>query len=191
MEQEFQHSKLRRIQSITVDIAQILKAAAEVINTEGVLSLTLEAVAKKAAVSKGGLLYHFPNKDALLEGMVDYLTQSFVHGIHSAVNADPCEKGKWIRAYTILTFTQINAEMNTAFLAAAATNPELLKSMAERFQALHVHIENDNIDPILATIVRLAADGMYFNQLYGMDLQEDIREKILDQLITLTRGENQ
>ena len=170
---------------------QILRAAAEVINTEGVLSVTLEAVAKKAAISKGGLLYHFPNKDALLEGMIDYLMQSFVSGMNSAVNEDPCERGKWVRAYTVLTFNELNVEMNTAFLAAVATNPELLKIMAERFQELHARIEDDNIDPIIATIVRLAADGMYFNQLYGLNLQEDTREKILNHLISLTRGEKQ
>lgn len=168
---------------------QILRAAAEIINVEGVFSLTLEAVAKKAAISKGGLLYHFPNKDALLEGMVNYLMQGFVNGINSAVNEDTCEKGKWIRAYTLLTFNQLDVEMNTAFLAAVATNPELLKLMADRLQELHNHIENDNINPIISTVIRLAVDGIYFNQLYGMNLKEDTREKVLNYLISLTKEE--
>lgn len=168
---------------------QILRAAAEIINTEGVFSLTLETVAKKAGISKGGLLYHFPSKDALLEGMVDYLMQGFVNGMNATVNEDTCEKGKWIRAYTTLTFNQLDIDMNTAFLAAVATNPELLKLMAERLQELHTRIENDNINPIIATVVRLAVDGMYFNQLYGMHLQEDTREKVLNYLISLTKEE--
>ena len=37
---------------------------------KGVAKLTLEAVAKEAGVSKGGLLYHFSNKEALIEGMI-------------------------------------------------------------------------------------------------------------------------
>jgi AcrR family transcriptional regulator len=36
----------------------------------GATHLTLDAVAKSAGVSKGGLLYHFPSKEALLEGML-------------------------------------------------------------------------------------------------------------------------
>ena len=36
---------------------------------KGVAKLTLEAVAKEG-VSKGGLLYHFSNKEALIEGMI-------------------------------------------------------------------------------------------------------------------------
>lgn len=167
----------------------ILRAAAHIINTDGVCSLTLEAVAKNAGISKGGLLYHFPSKDALLKGMVDYLLQGFVGEVESTVNEDICEKGKWTRTYTTLTFNQLDKEidMNTAFLAAVATNPELLKPMAKYLQELHLHIANDNIDPIISTVVRLAVDGMYFNQLYGMNLQEDTRKEVLKYLISLTK----
>ena len=56
---------------------QILNAAAKLINEEGILALTLESVAKHAGISKGGLLYHFPSKEALLKGIVNYLTQGF------------------------------------------------------------------------------------------------------------------
>lgn len=168
--------------------AQILKAAAHIINTEGVFALTLEAVAKNAGFSKGGLLYHFSSKDALLKGMVDYLLQGYIDDVKSAANEDTCKNGKWTRSYTTVTFSQLDSEfdMNTAFLAAVATNPELLKPMATHLQELHKHIENDNIDPIVATVVRLAVDGMYFNQLYGMNLQEGTRSNVLQYLISLT-----
>lgn len=168
---------------------QILKAAANIINTNGVFSLTLEAVAKNAGVSKGGLLYHFPSKDALLKGMVDHLLQGFIAEVESTVNEDVGKKGKYTRAYATITFNQLDSEfdMNTAFLAAVATNPELLKPMAKYLQELHTHIENDNIDPIVSTIIRLASDGMYFNQLYGMNLKEDTRENVLKYLISLTK----
>ena len=168
---------------------QILIAAAKLINEAGILALTLDAVAKVAGVSKGGLLYHFPSKEALLEGIVNYLTQGFVNDMASAVEKDPTENGKWIRAYTKLTFDQRkeDVDLNTAFLAAVATNPELLKPMAESFQKLHWHIENNGIDSTIATIIRLAVDGMYFNQLYGMNLKEDIREHVFDYLMALAK----
>ena len=37
------------------------------IKEEGVVKLTLEAVAQRAGVSKGGLLYHYPSKEALIK----------------------------------------------------------------------------------------------------------------------------
>jgi AcrR family transcriptional regulator len=55
----------------------LLKAAEEVVVTDGAQALTLDAVYKRAGVSKGGLLYHFPNKEALIDGMIErYIERS-------------------------------------------------------------------------------------------------------------------
>lgn len=172
---------------------KILQAAARIITTEGVLTLTLAAVAKEANISKGGLLYHFPNKNALMNGMTDYLIQNFSNRVVYAANEDSCEKGKWTRAYTTTTFKQLDSEleMNVAFLGAVAIDPQLLKPVSEHFQALQTHIENDQIDLIVSTIIRLAVDGIYFNNLYGMSLKEDVREKVLNYLISLTKEDVQ
>ena len=59
---------------------RILQAAASVVDESGAAHLTLEAVAEAAGLSKGGLLYHFPNKRALLSGMLEYLLDlSLIH----------------------------------------------------------------------------------------------------------------
>ena len=42
----------------------------ELVLETGAGHLTLDAVAKCAGLSKGGLLYHFPSKDLLLEAML-------------------------------------------------------------------------------------------------------------------------
>ncbi len=49
---------------------RVLDAAETMARGEGSANLTLDAVANKAGVSKGGLLYHFPSKDALLAAMI-------------------------------------------------------------------------------------------------------------------------
>ncbi|MDQ0203513.1 TetR/AcrR family transcriptional regulator [Pectinatus haikarae] len=168
---------------------KILKAAAKIINEEGIFSLTLESVAKAAGISKGGLLYHFSNKEALLEGMINYLLLNFNKDLEDNVQKDNFARGRWTRAYINLTFNQekYDIDMNTAFLAAAAAKPDLLKTMAQQLKLVHSHIENDKIDPVIATIIRLAVDGMYFNQLYGLYLNKNLYEKILQYLISMTR----
>ena len=55
--------------SISITRQKILTAASQIVQCKG-LQLTLEAVAKEAGLSKGGLLYHFSNKEALIEGMI-------------------------------------------------------------------------------------------------------------------------
>ena len=46
----------------------ILDTFEGILLTEGPSSATLDAVAEQAGVSKGGLIYHFPSKAALLAG---------------------------------------------------------------------------------------------------------------------------
>ncbi len=45
---------------------QLLESAATIAGRDGIASLSLNAVAREAGVSKGGLLHHFPNKQALI-----------------------------------------------------------------------------------------------------------------------------
>lgn len=54
----------------TIDRGRILDAAEDVVCSEGVQSLTLDKVAANAGISKGGLTYSFPTKDALLLAML-------------------------------------------------------------------------------------------------------------------------
>jgi AcrR family transcriptional regulator len=55
---------------------RILDAAAELVRELGAAKLTLDAVAERAELSKGGLLYNFPSKDALLQGMLERIIEA-------------------------------------------------------------------------------------------------------------------
>ena len=50
----------------------ILQAALHVVETDGVTAVTYESVAAASGLTKGGLLYHFPSKDALVLAPVSY-----------------------------------------------------------------------------------------------------------------------
>ncbi|MGR3618427.1 MAG: TetR/AcrR family transcriptional regulator [Roseovarius sp.] len=51
----------------------LLDATEAVVLEMGATRLTFDAVAERAGVSKGGLLYSFPTKEALMEGMEELL----------------------------------------------------------------------------------------------------------------------
>ena len=56
---------------------KILEAAEEIARDAGPANLSLDAVALRAGVSKGGLLYHFPSKARLLEAVVESHLETF------------------------------------------------------------------------------------------------------------------
>ncbi|MCF8011424.1 MAG: TetR/AcrR family transcriptional regulator [Clostridiales bacterium] len=167
---------------------RILEAAAHVIQNKGIFYLTLDAVAKEAEVSKGGLLYHFPSKEALVEGMVHHLIDTYIKRIRTSASNDNIDQGKWTRAFIQETFhqNQTSKEMNASLLAAVAVNPDLLEPMRKAYREWQQHIENDGIDPVKATILRLAVDGLWLSALFDLaplnnDYQEDIVAALLQQ----------
>ncbi|MBO6858897.1 MAG: TetR/AcrR family transcriptional regulator, partial [Roseibium sp.] len=62
----------------------MLKAALEVVRRSGAQSLTMDAVAEESGFSKGGVLYNFPTKDALITGMVEFLAGQFEAEVSAA-----------------------------------------------------------------------------------------------------------
>ncbi|RSL33075.1 TetR/AcrR family transcriptional regulator [Salibacterium salarium] len=168
----------------------ILEAAAEIVNEQGILALTLESTAKKAGISKGGLLHYFPSKQALIRGMVENVNESYVHNIKEGVMNDPVKNGKWTRSFIQETNEQLttNQTMNAGILAAMAVNPELLSPFQNAYQEWQQNIEQDDLDKVNATILRLAADGLWLSELFGLaPLEENIRKDVLEKLIELSK----
>src|SRR5690606_2051868 len=56
---------------------KIMNAAIQLARQVGPGHISLDAVARQAGVSKGGLLYHFPSKTKLLEALVSYHLDTF------------------------------------------------------------------------------------------------------------------
>ena len=53
----------------TVTKDEICDAAIQITVRDGLLTMTLDAVAKEAGISKGGVMYPFPSKDDLVRGV--------------------------------------------------------------------------------------------------------------------------
>src|SRR5436190_23026109 len=87
------------VQEITNVRDRLLNAAEQVAIHDGVGSLTLEAVAREAGVSKGGLLYHFPSKSDLIIAIVERLGTRCESEHARALETDSKEPGAFTRAY--------------------------------------------------------------------------------------------
>jgi AcrR family transcriptional regulator len=76
----------------------IYRAAMRLANREGLLTLTLDNVAVEAGLSKGGVLHHFANKEALLAGVIGYFTEQVEALLMEMVAAEPKSSFRWARA---------------------------------------------------------------------------------------------
>jgi AcrR family transcriptional regulator len=169
-----------------------LRAAERVVAEEGVSRMTLEAVAREAGVSKGGLLYHFPSKEALIGGMVRRLIEGFGEALGRELRREKGGRGgRWSRAYARASFAEDRwyLRVSAGLLAAVAEDPGLLAPLREGYEDGQRWAERDGIDPAVATLVRLAADGLFFAEVLGFAPPEGaLRERVLERLLSLTEG---
>jgi AcrR family transcriptional regulator len=147
---------------------RILGAAATVVERSGAAHLTIEAVAAQAKLSKGGVLYHFPNKRSMLEGMVQHLLGRVVERSdrHRAELADG--RNATVRSL-ILAEQELDGEdraMSLAILAAAAEDPELLEPARELISGWFESIGNesgaDGVGDQIGVVLLLATEGLRF-----------------------------
>lgn len=167
----------------------ILNAANRIVINHGVDSLTLEATAREAGISKGGLLYHFPTKQALIEGMILHYLQRFATDLDaSAAAIEPGQPGRLTRAYleTTLADNERTPRLNAGLLAAIATDPSLLSPVQDSFAEWVAKLNQDQIDPVLTTMIRMVADGFWLVELFGLAPPDaEMKSKVQQRLVEL------
>lgn len=167
----------------------ILRTATQIVLDSGFHSLTLDAVAKRAGISKGGLLYHYPNKDLLIKGIAIYIFDEFCHNFKSFAEKDPIEKGKWSRALIEASKFDLehNAELNVGISAAALLNSGVVQNISESYHSILTKLEDDGINRVTAMIIRLVLDGLYYSQLLNVaQVEKEMQEAVFQQLVKMT-----
>ncbi|WP_298324429.1 TetR/AcrR family transcriptional regulator [Haloactinopolyspora sp.] len=155
----------------------ILDALQQLLIEQGLPAVTLEKVAAAANVSKGGLLYHFPTKEALITGLAQRLADAADAEFERAATTDDVV-GFYLRASLPSSpdralFWSLLAALRTNDVASAEARRLIIYCFARWAEILTERID----DPVTAQIVRLVGDGLYLSALADLPLPE---QSVLD-----------
>jgi len=117
---------------------EILAAARTVLLRNGVAAMTLEAVATEAGMSKTGLYYYFPSKDALVFELVYAASERHAHEVDEAVR-NAGDGGSAVRAVigeTIRSFGTRIDDFRLIFLLGQVTGDGTVRWSEEQFARL-------------------------------------------------------
>lgn len=152
--------------------ARILSAAADLARDVGPANLSLDAVAARAGVSKGGLLYHFPAKLDLLEALVEDHLETFERELKARKAQLGSERTSTLRAYLDVSMAdcQEQAPPAAGVLAAIVQHPEMLVPI-RRFkrQALDT-LKTDTGDDAATLMLFLVLEGIRSMKLFDVDV---------------------
>lgn len=144
---------------------RILEAAEELI-ADGDVPPSLDAVAARAGVSKGGLLYHF-GKHSLLEALVERAIE-VADGQLQRAAAEGRMAAEWLSisvpgAEQLRVFRGLSTMLKLTSAGEVAPSDQV-KAAVQRWQQM---LEQELGDPVRASLVRLVGDGLLLNTLFG------------------------
>jgi AcrR family transcriptional regulator len=162
----------------------LLDAAVAVIRRDGAQALTLDAVAAEAGVSKGGVLYHFGSKRALIDGLLGCWLDDF-----EAQLEGPDFAAAYVRASDLDTAGPEVGASEFGMLAALLEEPEVLAAARERYADWMDRMLSGPLPREDAWLVRLAADGLWYSDLLGIAPPDgEDRRRLIARLLALAQG---
>lgn len=173
--------------------SKILEAASELAREAGPGNLSLDAVAARAGISKGGLLYHFPSKTRLLEAMVELFLESFEASLQTREKELESQPDRVLRAYLDLFIEEHRCHQPppSGVLAALAEDPSFLNPVRRYERELLDRMKADSSDPALAMLVFLAVHGLRSMQLLNVEIVDEAElQQVLARMRDLVANED-
>jgi len=178
----------------TSNRSKILDAAIRVIERDGVTGVTFDAVAAEAGVTRGGMMYHFPSREALIAAIHGHLAQQWEASLvesagKSAAQASASER--YVAYARTCAQSATRAELLFMLDAphaaqAASAWDEVLAQWAAPAPA---PAAGDDPAALAQFIARLAADGMWvYEALSNAPLPADLRQRVAEQLTRMIQG---
>lgn len=168
---------------------KVLDAFEQILMDDGQRAATMDATARAAGVSKGGLLYHFGTKESLESALIDRL-RTLVEDDVAVMAAAP----EGPIAYFLHSSVMANDPIDRAILATSrlaqggnAAASDALRDVREQWaSALRPHTR----DEVALDLVMLVSDGLYFNNaLEGGSIPGPVPQgAAMDALIALVEG---
>lgn len=163
---------------------RLLDAFEQIIVGSGSRAATLDAVAAEAGVSKGGLLYHFHSKEALVDAMIERLRSQGDSDVESMRTAPEGPV-----TYYLETSVDTGSDFDRALIAGARIAQDqdpgaravLADIRAAWFRVLADHLG----DAALARTVLLVGEGLYFHDSAGIGDAASLGQvrEVLDRLL--------
>ncbi|MGV3615467.1 MAG: TetR/AcrR family transcriptional regulator [Fimbriimonas sp.] len=170
---------------------RILDAAASMAEEDGAHSLSLERVADRAGVSKGGLLYHFRTKEELMAAML----QSVIDAHDTDMDRRVAAGERYVDAVIdhCLDDHDRPGSLMSAFIAAVAVDKGAQDLVRDRKEKWRNRLEENGLSRSQSLVMSLALDGLFVGTSLGVtkltaEDQAALREG-LQQLIAPTEEE--
>ncbi len=149
-------------QGVSSSRERILDSFEKALIRDGERAATMEAVAAAADVSKGGLLYHFPSKEALVEGLADRL-RGLADRDREMMTAAPDGAARYYVRTSVFEDSPLDRALVSMARLAQQGHPTAKASLADIQERWLDALDAQLGDRTTAHAVKLLGDGLYYD----------------------------
>ncbi|HCD7493368.1 TPA: TetR/AcrR family transcriptional regulator [Enterobacter asburiae] len=170
---------------------KILDAIIAIVERDGITAVTYDAVAAETRLTRGGLLYHFPSREALILAAHQHLAGQWETGMEKIAGgkADTVEPAERDTAY-IESCAQMARRVELLMMLESAGEPDLdslWQSVLDRWSPPVP--EDDDPAALARFIARLAADGLWVHEaMSSRPLPTRLKQRVSRELVTMAQG---
>jgi len=140
----------------------VLDAFETLLVTEGERAATMDATARAAGVSKGGLLYHFASKDALETALLERMEVLVAEDVEQ-MRADPAGLVAAFVRTSVMDDSPVDRALVAGAKLAQGGNVEAADALRRVRQQWEDALRPHTRDETALQLVLLVSDGLYFN----------------------------
>lgn len=152
----------------TITREGLLEIAEAIVRSEGAAGLTIDALARAAGISKGGVQYSFSSKDDLVRALVERWTHQFDALLGEMDGVPPADL---IRNY-IEVMRSSHAAMNAkmaGLMIAYIQNPQNVIETRQWYRSMFERLSGGASDAQAARVALLAVEGLFLLRMTGID----------------------
>lgn len=175
-----------------IDRDKVLDAAEAVIADTGAAGLTIDAVAKAAGITKGGVQYCFGTKEGLITAMLDRWCEAFDRDI-AAFRAGSTDPLAHVRAY-VEAGRQADENENSrsaVMLATLLQNSEQLAATRSWYREQLSGVDAASEEGRKARLAFIASEGVFFLRSFRLlELSDDEWQSVYEGILDLLPPSN-
>jgi AcrR family transcriptional regulator len=168
----------------------VLQAAERIVQTMGAGNLTFDNLVKESGVTRGGITYHFPTKDALMQALMQRDLAQW-EASEAQLRPKNMQNERAADLIAVLRAMTQSSEDKRRFvggmLTAATLEPELMQPIRDYHQERYGELKGTPRD-INCLILEMAAAGIFWMDITRChEFTPAIRKKLVARLETLAK----
>lgn len=171
----------------TIDRDKVLDAAEAVVKREGASGLTIDAVAKEAGITKGGVQYAFGSKENLIRAMIRRWGDTFEEEVMAFAGENPAPETVILAHIEASRRTDKDeASRSAVMMTALLQQPDQVAESREWYNSRLQGLDPSSEHARRARLAFLASEGVFFLKSFNLiDLDEEAWDEVFGDILAL------